>query len=103
MSPAVVDPRHESNALRRVALLLERLRQDGLGSDPDLALVRSGIDALRRAATDGHSVQRATVSELAANIAARVALLPRGRSVSEIVRSSVFVETDELLRRLAAS
>ena len=103
MSVPVIDPRRESTALRRVALLMERLRQDGHG-DPELSALQSEVDVLSRAAAAGETVRRSRVLQLGKSLAGRGA--PEGAlraqaSTAELLRWSIFREMDEILRRLS--
>lgn len=98
----LIDPGREAPALRRAAVLLERVRQDGGGSD--IAELEAGVAAMRRAAAAGRLVHYSALDRMTAMLA-RIAPLPcvGGAGVGEIVRCNALTETRELLARLSGS
>ena len=90
-----VDPRDETPALRRAAILLERATEDCGDAACELMAVLEGIAAMRDAAADGQLVDWSTVERLDAAIA------PIEDDVADdLVRLNALEETRELLLRL---
>ena len=104
MPASFIDPRHEGPALRRAAILLERVRQDGGGRDSDFEALRAGIGAMQRAAAAGRGVHSSAIGRME-ELLARIAPPSPSRKagVYELLRYDAFAETRELLRRLAQS
>jgi hypothetical protein len=100
MSQTFIDPHTEAPALRRAAVLLERVRQDGGGSE--IAELEASVATMRRAAAAGRLVHHSALDRMSA-VLARIAPQPcgRGTSVGEIVRCNALTETRELLLRLS--
>ncbi|HEX6098718.1 MAG TPA: hypothetical protein VF432_20550 [Thermoanaerobaculia bacterium] len=100
MRRAFFDPRREDAALRRAAVLLERIRQDGGGET--YAELQASIDTMRRAAAAGRMVHRSAI-ERVTSLLARLEPLScgRGASVGDLVRCNAIAETRELIQRLA--
>lgn len=101
MARTFIDPRDEAPALRRAAILLERVRQDGGASDSGFEALQAGVDAMRRAAASGRTVHHSAIDRLAAELG-RIARASdaREQSVYELLRSNALVETCELVERL---
>ena len=97
-----LDPRDEAPALRRAAVLLERVRQDG--GDAAFAELEACVAAMRRAAAAGRLVHHSALDRMTSTLA-RIApqSCARGASIDEIVRSNALTETRELLGRLRRS
>lgn len=105
MPSAFIDPRSEAPALRRAALLFERVRQDAAANDPEMETLEAGLTAIRRAAMGGHRVHRSAVEgmqELARRIAARGSWR-LSITVEDLLRRNALAEVRALLRRLAFS
>ena len=95
-----LDPRDEGPALRRAALLLERVRQDGGSDIADLGAI---VATMRRAAAAGRLVHHSALDQMTATLA-RLASQPcGGASIGEIIRCDALTETGELLARLSRS
>ncbi|HEX6641060.1 MAG TPA: hypothetical protein VF215_08095 [Thermoanaerobaculia bacterium] len=93
------EPRDEEPALRRAALLLERVREDG--GDPDFAELETSIAIMRRAAAAGRLVHHSALDRMAATLARTAPQsCARGASIGEIVRCNALTETREILGRL---
>ena len=97
-----LDPRDEAPALRRAAVLLERVRQDG--GDTAFAELEASIAAMRRAAAAGRLVHHSALDRMSSTLA-RIApqSCASGASIGEIVRANALTETRELLGRLKRS
>lgn len=97
-----IDLSNEAPALRRAAVLLERVRQDGGRRDPDLEELQAGIDAMRRAAAAGRQVHDSAIGRIEA-VLARVEMPARcshDDSVYDLLRCNALVETREIVRRV---
>lgn len=101
MARTFIDPRDEAPALRRAAILLERVRQDGGARDSDFEALQAGVDAMRRAAASGRTIHHSAIDRLA-TVLGRISSSSdaRDRSVPELLRSNALVETCELVERL---
>lgn len=101
MARIFIDPRGEAPALRRAALLLERVRQDGGAPDSDFEALQAGVDAMRRAAASGRTIHHSAIDRLA-TVLGRISTSAnaRDRSVYELLRSNALLETCELVERL---
>jgi hypothetical protein len=98
MAQIYIDPRLETQALWRAAVLLKRLRQDC--GDAEINALEKGVSAIRRAAAGGKLVRRSLVAALE-RILRRTLLPPAGgRSTSDLIRRATLTETGELLGRL---
>ncbi|HEX6095895.1 MAG TPA: hypothetical protein VF432_06190 [Thermoanaerobaculia bacterium] len=97
-----LDPRDEAPALRRAAVLLERVREDG--GDTAFAELQASVATLRRAAAAGHLVHHSALDRMTSTLT-RIApqSSTRGASIGDIVRSNALTETRELLGRLRRS
>ena len=104
MARSFIDPRDEAPALRRAAVLLERVRQDGGERDSDFEALHAGIGAMQRAAAAGRQIQSSAIGRMEALLAR---IIPpscsRDGSLYELLRWNALVETRELLGRLARS
>ena len=96
-----INPGDEAPALRRAAVLLERIRQDE-GNPADFAELEAGVAAMQRAAAAGRLVHHSALERMLSTLA-RLApqSCARGAKISEIVRCNALTETRELLGRLA--
>ena len=85
-------------ALRRAAMLLERVRQDAIGREPVLEELEAGVSAIRRAVAAGHSVHSSAVERLSSLLVC----IPSAPApdLSARVRRSVLAEVGEVLGRL---
>lgn len=102
MTAIFVDPREETPALRRAALLLERLVEDGDGAEPELESLEAGVAAMLRFAAEGRFVPRSALMRLE-SIVVRLTEgpeCPACTTTCEILRCNALAETRELLRRL---
>lgn len=101
MARTFIDPRDEAPALRRAAILLERVRQDGGARDSDFEALQAGVDAMRRAAASGRTIHHSAIDRLA-TVLGRISSSSnaRDRSVYELLRSNALLETCELVERL---
>jgi len=104
MTTSFIDPRDEAPALRRAALLLERVHEDGSERDSDFETLRAGIEAMLRAAAAGRKVHDSAIGRMEV-VLARIAppSCSHDASIHDIVRCNALVETRELLWRLARS
>lgn len=98
MTNSLIDVRSESHALRRVALLLARYRQDSAATDPPFLAAEEVVDALLRAAGSEPFIDRCDVDRLAD---AKVTLMTRPVSSAEtrhcrLLRRELIVELQEL-------
>lgn len=103
MARPFIDPGDEAPALRRAAVLLERVREDGGARDSELSLLQTGIVEMQRAASDGRAIQPSAIDRLT-DVLARVApqaSCPRDASIEDLVRWNALAETRELLSRLS--
>lgn len=102
---AFIDPAIEIQSLRRAAVLVERVRQDGAEPDPRLDEIASGLRTLQRAAAAGRWVHHSAIERLRtvlANVAGPTSCAQTA-SVYELLRCNAIVETGELLGRLAVA
>lgn len=101
MPRTFIDPRDEAPALRRAAILLERVRQDGGARDSDFEALQAGVDAMRRAAASGRTIHHSAIDRLA-TVLGRISTSSnaRDRSVYELLRSNALLEACELVERL---
>ena len=99
-----IDLRDEAPALRRAAVLLERVRQDGAEHDSDFEALHAGIAAMQRAAVAGRQVHSSAIGRMEA-VLVRITPLScsRDSSIYDLLRCNALVETRELLARLARS
>ena len=95
MARSLIDPRNEVRALRRAAVLLERVRQDEAARDPELDRLQAGIGTIQRAAADGRAIDPSAIDRMM-TLLARVA-----PDDHDLVRRNALGETRELLERLA--
>jgi hypothetical protein len=101
MARTFIDPRDEAPALRRAAILLGRVRQDGGARDSDLETLQAGVDAMRRAAASGRTIHHSAIDRLA-TVLGRISSSSseRDRSVYGLLRSNALLESCELVERL---
>ena len=105
METTFIDPRDEAPALRRAALLLERVRQDGIVVDSALEELGAGIASMQRAAAAGRLIHYSAIDRMEALL---VRLTPpfqcrSDASVYELLRCNALAETGELLQRFRSS
>jgi hypothetical protein len=100
MSTMLIDPRDEMAAIRRAAVLLERVRQDGKGRDPDVEVLLRGIATLQSAAAAGRGLQFSAIAEMKAVLARTTLPSMRERTGYELLRWNAIVDSRELLGRL---
>jgi hypothetical protein len=96
-----VDLQQEAPALRRAAVLLERVREDAAPDDVEIELLVSEVMAMQRAAARGRKVHSSAIHCAEAALerfAPRVSGAPP--SVRNVIRWNAVVESQELLRRL---
>lgn len=105
MAATFIDPRNESPALRRAAVLLERVRQDGEAADCDFEALEAGIGAMRRAAAAGRLIHHSAIDRMETLLARLTPPFPcpSSASVYQLLRCNALAETRELLQRLACS
>ena len=102
MEAAFIDPRDETPALRRAAVLLARVREDAGGGDSSVAALQEGIGAMQRAAKAGLKVPSSAIAGMEVVLEQVVPPAPSSDgSVSDLVRCNALIETRELLARLA--
>jgi hypothetical protein len=101
MSTNLIDATREIGSLRRAAILLERVRQDGAA---DLETLSAGVSTIQRLTCSGCPIHRAAIQHLQAvlcRMAPAATPPPIGRPVGEILRWNALVETRDLLDRLS--
>jgi len=102
MAAAFIDPRDETPALWRAAILLRRVSEDAGGADPELQALEAGVGAMRRAAAAGRLIHHSAIERLEA-VLGRVnppAAPPIHATLCELLRWNALAEMRELLRRL---
>jgi len=105
MERVFIRPRDEAPAIRRAAILLERVREDGGARESEIESIQAGLGTMQRAAEAGRSIPVAAIDRLEAALA-RVSVPPDatdGANVHDLVRANAIEETRELLSRLGHS
>ena len=105
MGRVFIRPRDEAPAIRRAAILLERVREDGGVRESEIEPIQAGLGTMKRAADAGRSIPAAAIDRLEAALD-RVSFPPvatDGANVHELVRANAIEETRELLSRLGHS
>lgn len=96
-----VDLQNEAPALRRAAVLLERVREEATPDDVGIELLVSEVVAMQRAAARGRKVHSSAIECAEAALerfAPRVSVAPP--TVRNVIRWNAVVETQEVLRRI---
>jgi hypothetical protein len=104
MTRVFVRPRDEAPAIRRAAILLERVREDGGARESEIEPIQAGLGTMQRAAEAGRSIPAAAVVRLEAALdRVSVPVATDGANVHDVVRANAIEETRELLSRLGHS
>lgn len=102
---SLIYPGEEASALRRAALLLERVTEDGASADAEIDLLRTVVGRMQRAVETGQPLLHSTIERME-RMLARLASHPAGvqrTGVHELVRRNALAETRELLARMNRS